>query len=367
MFRIASLLAVVITIPAFAEKVPVKVDPRVELLSIVFRLAGNSEYNMSGSESPYAEDVQNHFGRFREHETVQLAKKLRAEHSIGFDAVMSLAVHLADDPWNTQPRTPLEPRPAKLEGRWTTSDAAAFIESLKVFCRDADFKKFVDDHAAYYLACEEKMSDLVNKRDYVGWFDHFFGARQNTSFVVIIGLLNGGGNYGISMKYPDGREEITPIIGIYKWDEHGLPAIGDEATPTIVHEFCHCYTNPIVDANYAQLQDAGDKLFAGHSAVMRSQAYSSGKTVLYESLVRGVVAYHMRREDGAAAGAKQILSETMRGFDWTRDLVQLLGEYDAERDRYPDFEAFAPRLITFINEAASRDAQMKAATSRPAK
>ncbi|HVP10438.1 MAG TPA: hypothetical protein VMV94_04525 [Phycisphaerae bacterium] len=34
------------------------VDPRVELMSIVFRLAGSSEYNMDNSESPYADDVE---------------------------------------------------------------------------------------------------------------------------------------------------------------------------------------------------------------------------------------------------------------------------------------------------------------------
>src|SRR5436309_10571183 len=42
-----------------------KVDPRVELLSIVFRLAGNSEYNMSPLKT-YTADIDSYF-RSEEH------------------------------------------------------------------------------------------------------------------------------------------------------------------------------------------------------------------------------------------------------------------------------------------------------------
>ena len=37
--------------------IEVRVDPRVELLSLVFRLAGNPEYNMDNSASPYADEI----------------------------------------------------------------------------------------------------------------------------------------------------------------------------------------------------------------------------------------------------------------------------------------------------------------------
>lgn len=46
-----------------SEGIPVQVNPNVELLSIVFRLAGADEYNQPNSHSPYSDEVEKHFGR----------------------------------------------------------------------------------------------------------------------------------------------------------------------------------------------------------------------------------------------------------------------------------------------------------------
>ena len=50
------------------------VDTRVELMSIIFRLAGNPEYNMPNSNSRYADEVEQHFGRLRNHPAVKYAQ-----------------------------------------------------------------------------------------------------------------------------------------------------------------------------------------------------------------------------------------------------------------------------------------------------
>ena len=54
-----------------------RISPSVELHSIVFRLAGNPEYNMASSKSPYADEVEQHFGPFRDHAVVEFARSLR--------------------------------------------------------------------------------------------------------------------------------------------------------------------------------------------------------------------------------------------------------------------------------------------------
>ena len=75
-----------------SAQIEAAVDPRVELMSIIFRLAGNPEYNMPNSQSPYADDVAAHFGPFRDHPVVKLARKLRQEHGVSYDAVMGQLV-----------------------------------------------------------------------------------------------------------------------------------------------------------------------------------------------------------------------------------------------------------------------------------
>ena len=51
-----------------------KVDERVELLSIVFHLAGNPEYNM-GRLDGYTGEIDRYFGPYKQHAAVVLAKR----------------------------------------------------------------------------------------------------------------------------------------------------------------------------------------------------------------------------------------------------------------------------------------------------
>src|ERR1019366_10082645 len=77
--------------PGSAHSLRVVVDPRVELMSLIFRLAGNREYNMAKVKS-YAEDADKQFEKFRNHAVVKLAQELRRTRGVSYDAVMSMAV-----------------------------------------------------------------------------------------------------------------------------------------------------------------------------------------------------------------------------------------------------------------------------------
>ena len=40
------------------------------------------------------------------------------------------------------------------------------------------------------------------------------------------------------------------------------------------------------------------------------------------------------------------------GFLWMRELVTLLGEYEADRTRYATFDLFMPRVVEFFTQQA---------------
>ena len=56
--------------------IEIMVDPRVELIGIVFRLAGNPEYSDSSLRT-YAKAIERHFGDFGNHPVVKMAVQLR--------------------------------------------------------------------------------------------------------------------------------------------------------------------------------------------------------------------------------------------------------------------------------------------------
>ncbi len=336
--------------------VQVRVDPRVELMSIVFRLAGAAEYNHPNSASPYSQSADAHFGKFRDHAVVIRAKQLRQQRRIGYDAVMSLAVHLAmDDNHVPSLRTAMDPRPPQLDRRWTNRDAVEFVDLLAGFARDANFGTFIRQHRAFNCDAAKALGAVVNCRPIVPWFDAFFGTRPDTTHLVVAGLLNGDGNYGMSYRAADGTAaEILPIIGISRWNDAGLPAVGDEALGTIVHEFCHPYTNAVVDRFADKLDAAGKQLLAAHKLAMQRQAYGSGRTILYESLVRACVVRYIADQVGAGAARRQAQSETRRGFLWVPALAELLEEYEPNDKDGQSFDDFMPQVVKFFEEVAAK-------------
>jgi hypothetical protein len=335
-----------------ASKIEARVDPRVELMSLIFRLAGSEEYNQPLSKSPYSREVDEHFGKYRDHAAVVTAKKLRQDHGVSYDAVMKLAVHLRDTRL-VETKVPLDPFPPLLDKRWPPDETGEFLKQLRAFVKETGFNEFFEQHKKLYDASGQRLTEQLAKRDYIGWLNKFFGERSGgAEFHVFVGMLNGPGNYGSGMLHPDGHEEITPVIGASKFDAEGIPVFGDGDVSTIAHEFCHSYTNVFVDKYAEQLQPSGKKIFRHCRQVMKRMAYGNWQTMYRESLVRATVVRFLLATDGEKAAQAESRDNERRGFRWVGKLAEVLGEYESQRDRYPTFDAFMPRIVDFFNSYA---------------
>ncbi len=216
------------------------------------------------------------------------------------------------------------------------------------------FNAFFKEHEPLFEAASERMTQKLNERAYLDWFDEFFGTRPGAKFCVIVGMLNGPCNYGSGLKYPDGMEEITPILGASLFDDEGIPVFTDSIVPTVVHEFCHSYTNPFVDRYADPLSAAGRRIFNTCRKVMKRQAYGNWQTMMYETLVRTCVVRYFQAKEGEKAANREIERQHQRGFKWVGEFSGVLAEYESNRDRYPDFESFMPEVVKFFNEYAER-------------
>jgi hypothetical protein len=339
-----------------AAKINVAVDPRVELMSIIFRLAGNPEYGQ-GKVPSYTQDVEKHFGRFREHAVVNLATKLRQTRGVSYDAVMGMAVHIADAV-RLQEKVPFSPQPETLDPRWTPETAREFLTLARQFVVDTRFQDFFDEHEPLYRVGVQRMQEVLDKYAHLDWFDRFFGPRKGADFHVVLGMLNGGGSYGARVTRPDGQEELYSVIGVWMVDSGGQPTFTPGIASTIVHEFTHSYTNPLVDQFAAQLQGPGEKIYPLVEREMRGQAYAGWKTLMYESLNRACGLRYALATGGPAAMNRAAAGESARGFYWVGALADVLGEYDTQPRKYKDLAEFFPRITAFFEEYA-KDADAK--------
>ncbi len=340
------------------ETIPVAVDRRTELLSIVFRLIDAGEFKMPVAGSPYSKAVDDHFKRYKSHPTLAMARALREEEGIGFDAVASYAVHLRDV-HSREFAVPLEPWPSTLDSRWTSTTAKQFADSLAEFVDDSKFEEFWDSQRDRRAIAEERMRETLSRRPYRQWIESFVGQSLPADSKVIVGMLIGGGNYGVSVDAHD-KVAVFPTIGVWNWDEQGHPVFPDSVVDTIVHEFCHPFVNPIVDRHLGQFERAGKWLWERRADTMRIQAYGSPRTVLYESVVRGCVTHILKVNLGQEVGTLHRKNEIANSFLLTDAIVQSLDRYAANRDRFPTLDSYGMRLSKDVADASDNGSAIEA-------
>lgn len=345
--------------PSSPPPLRVQVDPRVELLSILFRLAGNSEYSQ-GKVPAYTEDVEKQFGPFRNHAAVKLARTLRQTHGVSYDACMSMAAHLTEVE-GLEMAVPLRPWPDDLDRRWQPDDVETFLRATRQFVKDTSFREFLERHKSLYQETESRMKNLVEKEGHLEWFGEYFGEGAGANFTLVLALLNGGSSYGARCAHPNGKRDVYCILGVWQTDSNGLPQFTSPTMQTVVHEFGHSYANPVVERHLSELEPAGNELYRAVAAKMRSQAYGDGHTLLCESLVRACEVRYAARYGGATAARSLTGYQKGRGFLWTEELSNQLADYERHRDQYPTLESFAPRLVSFFKDYSTGFAEKQAA------
>ncbi len=331
--------------------VTVRVDPRVELVSIMFRLAGNPEYNQNRLTS-YIDDIEAYFGTFRDHPAIAFARGLSQGKGIGFDACMSMAIHLTDVS-SLAARVSFDST-SHLPSRWGRDDARAFIEHAQTFVEDTHFEAFLEQHQPLYDLAESRMRQLLTNHVDLAWFGEFFGEQPGADFVIAIGLSNGGANYGPKYLAPDGSEELYAVMGVWLTDEEGLPRFDASITGTLIHEFSHSYVNPVMGKHFGAMREAAETVHAAVASQMARQQYGQWSIMMNESLVRAAVVRYFLKQQGPEAAAEEIDRQKQKYFVWIDELSDLLGQYETNRTTYPTFESFLPQVATFYNDLAPR-------------
>mgnify|MGYP003934738487 CR=1 FL=1 len=333
--------------------IKIDVDPRVELVGIVFRLAGNYEFNQGRIRS-YVRDIERQFGDFDNHPVVKFAARLRSKRRMSCDGPMSLAVHIDCD---FRPQKTFEQWPWDgLDGRWKKQETIEFLELLLQFAAESKFDEFYKTHSKLYETGIRSCQAVMAQYHLQTWLGEFFGVEEMGDLRLVLGYLNGPSNYG--PRFTAGKiHEKYAIIGMSLPDADGNPVFGPRKLEITAHEFCHSFVNPVVDKYMEQLQPAGEKLYAAKAPLMKRIGYQSWQSLMYESAVRACVASYIRNSFKSEYLQNYLDKEAGCGFVWTKDLSNLLRTYEANRDKYPTFESFFPEFVAFFNEYSKKAAR----------
>ena len=342
---------VIKSVQAGDVNIDVSVDPRAELMSIIFRLAGNKEYNACRIRK-YDKDIKKYFKPYKGHSAVKFAATLRNKRGMGYNAPMALAVHVGKVP-NLQELVPLDPRPAELDSRWRPEEAREFLEEARLFAKDSKFGQFYNDHKPMYDKAVSDLTKLLENQAHFEWFEDFFGQKAKPHLNVVLGMANGSHSYGPSVVIK-GKKHIYSVLGVWRCDLFGNPKFHRGYLGTIHHELCHSYSNPIVFKYRDELRAAGQRMFPKLQDKMRSQAYAEWQSMMCEYVVRVCTIQYYKRYETTNIVKRHIKYNINWGFVGMRELNEAVSKYEDEREKYPTFESFFPRVIEFFDEYSKK-------------
>ena len=313
------------------------VDKRIELLSVVFRLAEKQEYSNRNFKL-YVDRIDQYFEEHKNHELIQFTKSIISENEIAFDGPMWIATHLDDhlklltdvkDVWQQDPR-------------WTKENVEKFVPLLQDFYQDTKFDNFFKDNADLYDEAVKRFMPIIDQID-LNWFFSFFGKEPTGKFLIKIGFGIGGNCYGTNVDDTNGCREVYAIMGVGSFDNAGLPEFSTKFDlPIVIHEFCHPFVDNLT-AKYKELfRESGEKI----SSDAITEAYTSWEIVLDESLVNASMIKYLKDHDFGQSEIEMwinVINEAFGHF-WIKELADELESYDKQRDQYPTLESYMPKL-----------------------
>ena len=333
-----------------AAPLTVKVDKRVELLSIACRLADYEEYSNPKNQL-YVADISAHFEPYKNHPLIEYLRQLKKENGIGYDAIAFMAVSIGQPP-AFDPIIPFSEKPIP-DSRWSAESATKCVALLQQFYDDAHCAEFFDTQKQRYEFYERQIAKIYLHNVDLAWMERWFGTYENARYNIIVAPGNGTHCYGPNYTDTRGVTDYYAITGLFTDKELDSAAFSIDTPyliPLIVHEFSHSFVNTVVDRNLHRLGKYADQI------VRRSpetDTYNHGETLLYESLVRAVVYKYLKAHHASEETFKRQQDwDTSQGFPWIQQLVDYLDQYEQHRDKYPTFESFAKKLQKFYKRMA---------------
>ena len=339
-----------------------KVDKRIELLTIVFRLAGAEEFQ-SQSVPRYTDEIDRHFAPFRDHKAIKYVREVLRRTGIGQNAVVNFGIHLTIDEGKVIFPDPSEKDLLRhLDPRWHLKLASRFAALLDDFYTTTGFHQFFEEHRVFYQSMEQRFADISDSVDY-SWFKDFYATDYPGRFHIILMPACDDGGFGAwcasqdSLAKPADQQRyvdnIYAFIGTEMTNQEGEPFYDKQIHAYLmVHEFNHSWCNPIVDKHFPQYEDEIASIFAGVAKQMGSIAYGKPKIMTYEYFVRLADMDYAQKHFEDPAFARQLqMRYRMLGFVHFDDLVPLLDQYAKNRDIYPTFDCFAPEIIQTLIDA----------------
>lgn len=355
LLRTGLLAAAFIAPDAFAARISVTTDARLELVGAAQLLApeGARPEGFSAPDTPYVRALRKELAGFKGHPAVTI----NAEPKM-------LAFKFSDRSQLLLRLSPLPELSERLVVQYSLIDHAGgaenmrrWLDALRDFAKTARFIKLFAREARLIEPAAARFRAKEKKQDYLGTIEAYTGLPLIGTYSVHLSPFQSpGGVANVVADLADGSMEISSVMGPELRDD-GIDFWSVRTPGTLWHESAHGVIDGLADI-FAESIDRSAAVHAG----IGWDCYSTWNQCVKEHFVRAVMIRLMAREISDAAAEEQIAFEKESHYPYMRQILEKLKVYEKERARYPTladyypqllevFPAYYPRLLTTAPDA----------------
>lgn len=321
-------------------------NPTIDLFGVISQLAEDKQYT-EFLIPRYNQEVVKYFEAFKDHPSIHNAKEYKNEYQINGDAPMSLAVYIGPPP-ELEPKFDISNLPASFDPRWDSTLISNYLENARLFAVESNFLNFLNTQKEFKELARGNLRKMIKRVQIFQWYKQFFGYYPD-NFTIYLALQNGSCNYGYPVTFSGGKVEFVSVLGARFPDNNGIPTYPEDwYLPVIIHEFTHSYINPLIARNQDMFKALGEAFLYAQSEKMNNHGYSVWNVIIQEYVVRACTIKYLEQNLGKRQAKKYINNDIKAGFTEIRGLVKLFDDYEDNRERFDNIEAFLPEIKKYF-------------------
>lgn len=322
------------------------VEPNLVLLDIIQYLS-EDKINVCCDKdaSDYHKIVDNYFSKYKQDEAVKRYKEVMKRSTPG-DPTIFISYYVDD---NLFLRKDIEIPINIINEIGGEQNIDEFLKSMKEFKKKTKFDKFYESQMKFYQKDISSFKNNIEKYGVITKLNNYYGYSPKSFTIKIqpfLGYCWGG------ILIPNSEElKATALVRQYGVSD-GV------ASELLFHEFSHYFTDDLIYKNYNEIVKCKNLKPSSVDGTV-NELYLTFRLYISDLITRAVTGRLIKSAYGDELYNAYINYHEKRGFVYVGEICKGLEEYENNRDKYPTFKEFYPRMLEILKEVSEKHSDVK--------
>lgn len=334
------ILFLMVHMYAFGQKnITVKIDPRIEAVSIFYTLATMDTLDTKPTPSIYYKQFNQYFADCKNHKSLEWYRNLNVWD--GYD-LSSIGLYLSH-------KYPFKLKIPYSDSQLRSSEINIFLEKFNAFYRDCKAEAFLKAHRADYAEIVKSAKDKIIAGNLLDDAEKYYNKPTKGEILIFVDILNNLGNNAISIQ--DKRFKGKKIFKLAYLKDNDIVQTNDSKVTfiplpnVVIHEVSHLYLRDFIPL-YRQRLSKKKNIFLT-TAKGEKLKEAEWENEVDELIVRVCVSKIMGEKYGPAAEIREVQNQSIH-FKYFKELNSFFNNYTQHKNKYKSISDFYPELIDYL-------------------